>query len=83
MTDPIDFTLCQRLPNRAYNGANGKKIAISYVDDVWMLKCPPLAAEKPTVLKQNGKKISYMDFIVANKSGVLASLLSALCRKST
>lgn len=27
MTDPIDFTQCERLPSRAYNGANGKKIA--------------------------------------------------------
>ena len=24
MTAPIDFTQCERLPNRAYNGANGK-----------------------------------------------------------
>ena len=30
MTDPIDFTHCECVPNRAYNGANGKKIA--YVD---------------------------------------------------
>ena len=30
MTEPIDFTHCKRVPNRAYNGANGKKIA--YVD---------------------------------------------------
>ncbi len=27
MTDLIDFTHCERVPNRAYNGANGKKIA--------------------------------------------------------
>jgi hypothetical protein len=27
MTEPIDFTHCERVPNRAYNGANGKKIA--------------------------------------------------------
>ena len=27
MTEPIDFTHCKRVPNRAYNGANGKKIA--------------------------------------------------------
>ena len=26
MTAPIDFTQCERLPSRAYNGANGKKI---------------------------------------------------------
>ena len=30
MTDPIDFTHCECVPNRAYNGANGKKIG--YVD---------------------------------------------------
>ena len=30
MIAPIDFTQCERLPNRAYNGANGKKIG--YVD---------------------------------------------------
>ena len=30
MTDPIDFTHCECVPNRAYSGANGKKIA--YVD---------------------------------------------------
>jgi len=26
----IDFTQCERLPNRAYNGANGKKRRIFY-----------------------------------------------------
>ena len=30
MTEPIDFTHCKRVPNRAYNGANGKKIAVRY-----------------------------------------------------
>ena len=30
MTDLIDFSQCERLPSRAYNGANGKKIG--YVD---------------------------------------------------
>ncbi|MBE6381782.1 MAG: hypothetical protein E7049_02060 [Lentisphaerae bacterium] len=32
MIEPIDFSTCERLPGRAYNGANGKKIA--YVDFV-------------------------------------------------
>ena len=35
MTEPIDFTPCERLPGRAYNGANGKKIAVRYDGDVW------------------------------------------------
>ena len=26
----IDFTSCPRVPGRAYNGANGKKIAVSF-----------------------------------------------------
>lgn len=26
----IDFTNCPRVPGRAYNGANGKKIAVLY-----------------------------------------------------
>ena len=30
MMGPIDFTDCERLPGRAYNGVNGKKIG--YVD---------------------------------------------------
>jgi len=30
MTEAIDFTSCERLPGRAYNGANGKKIASRY-----------------------------------------------------
>ena len=30
MIEPIDFTDCERLLGRAYNGANGKKIAVRY-----------------------------------------------------
>ena len=30
MTDPIDFSQCECLPSRAYNGANGKKITACY-----------------------------------------------------
>ena len=48
--EPVDFTNCERLPGRAYNGANGKKIAVRYDGDVWLLKFPPSTAEKPTTL---------------------------------
>lgn len=34
----IDFTLCPRVPGRAYNGANGKKIAVAYQGETWILK---------------------------------------------
>ena len=33
--------------NRAYNGANGKKIAVSYNDVVWILKFPNDVRERP------------------------------------
>ena len=32
--EPVDFTTCERLPGRAYNGANGKKIAVRYLTDL-------------------------------------------------
>ena len=28
--ETVDFTSCPRVPGRAYNGANGKKIAVSF-----------------------------------------------------
>ena len=46
----IDFTSCRRILHKAYNGANGKKIAIVYEDAVYMLKFPPSAEDKPTTL---------------------------------
>ena len=49
----IDFTQCKRVIGKAYNGANGKKIAIEYEGQQYMLKFPPSA------IKQNGRKISY------------------------
>jgi hypothetical protein len=30
MTEPVNFSACERLQGRAYNGANGKKIAVRY-----------------------------------------------------
>lgn len=46
----IDFTNCKRVFGKAYNGANGKKIAVEYDGSVYMLKFPPSAKEKPTDL---------------------------------
>lgn len=54
----IDFTNCKRLPYKAYNGANGKKIAIEYEGSVYMLKFPPSGAEKPTELSYTNSCIS-------------------------
>ena len=71
--DAVDFTSCPRLSNRAYNGANGKKIAISYADDVWMLKFPPSAAEKPTTLSYTNSCLSeHLASTIANMIGLKA-----------
>ena len=71
MMEAIDFTSCPRLPNRAYNGANGKKIAISYAGDVWMLKFPPSAAEKPMALSYTNSCLSeHLASTIANMIGI-------------
>lgn len=54
----IDFTNCKRVLGKAYNGANGKKIAIEYNGDVYMLKFPPSANKKPTELSYTNSCIS-------------------------
>ena len=54
----IDFTSCPRVPGRAYNGANGKKIAVSFEGAVWILKFPPSAADKPNDLSYSNSCIS-------------------------
>ncbi len=46
----IDFTNCEILLGRAYNGANGKKISVLYEGEQYMLKFPPSAEKKPTNL---------------------------------
>lgn len=58
MNGAIDFTDCPRVPARAYNGANGKKIAVRFEGEVWLLKFPPSAAEKPTELSYSNSSYS-------------------------
>ena len=58
MTAPVDFTNSPRLPGRAYNGANGKKIAVSFAGACWMLKCPPPAGDRPTALSYTNSCLS-------------------------
>ena len=45
-----DFTNCPIVPGRAYNGANGSKIAVEYGGGIYMLKFPPSGERKPTNL---------------------------------
>lgn len=54
----IDFTNCKRVLGKAYNGANGKKIAIEYNGEEYMLKFPPSANKKPTELSYTNSCIS-------------------------
>ena len=43
----IDFTSCPRIPVRAYNGANGKKVAVLFQSEPWILKFPPNVTSRP------------------------------------
>lgn len=43
----IDFTSCPRIPFRAYNGANGKKVAVLFQGEPWILKFPPNVSLRP------------------------------------
>lgn len=54
----IDFTNCRVIPGRAYNGANGSKIAVEYNGTAYMLKFPPSAEGKPTYLSYTNSCIS-------------------------
>lgn len=54
----IDFTNCRIIPGRAYNGANGSKIAVEFDGSIYMLKFPPSAADKPTALSYTNGCIS-------------------------
>lgn len=54
----IDFTACPRVPGRAYNGANGKKIAVSYQGETWILKFPPDASQRPNNLSYSNSCFS-------------------------
>ena len=71
MIEPIDFTRCERLPGRAYNGANGKKLAVRYEGDVWLLKFPPSAADRPTALSYTNSCFSeHIASTIANMLGL-------------
>lgn len=54
----IDFTSCRIIPGRAYNGANGSKIAVSYENAIYMIKFPPSAKQKKTALSYSNGCIS-------------------------
>lgn len=53
-----DFTNCPIVPGRAYNGANGSKIAVEYGGGIYMLKFPPSGERMPTNLSYTNSCIS-------------------------
>ena len=71
MTEPVDFTTCPRVAARAYNGANGKKIAVERNGSVWMLKFPPSAVDRPTALSYTNSCFSeHIAGTIANMIGL-------------
>ncbi|MDO4207692.1 MAG: HipA domain-containing protein, partial [Lachnospiraceae bacterium] len=54
----IDFTNCRIIHDRAYNGANGSKIAVEYKGKQYMLKFPPSGEGKLTNLSYTNSCIS-------------------------
>ena len=53
----INFTNCEIIPNYTYEGANGKKIAIKYKNDIYMLKFPSKS--------KNNKDLSYTNSVIS------------------
>lgn len=73
MIEQLDFTGCTQILGRAYNGANGKKIAIEYDGEQYMLKFPPSGERKPTNLSYTNSCISeHIASSVFNILGVKA-----------
>ncbi len=73
MISLIDFTNCKRVYGKAYNGANGKKIAVIYDENRYMIKFPPSGEHKPTDLSYTNSCISeYIACHIFNLLGVQA-----------
>ena len=73
MNGKLDFTNCRRIYGKAYNGANGKKIAIEYNGEQFMLKFPPSAEKKPTDLSYTNSCFSeYIACNIFNMLGIKA-----------
>jgi len=69
----IDFTSCKRIISKAYSGANGKKIAIEYEGEQYMLKFPPSGKEKPTELSYTNSCYSeHIGSTIFNMLGLVA-----------
>lgn len=73
MAEKIDFTSCRVVLGKAYNGANGKKIAVEYHGTLYMLKFPPSGKNKPTGLSYTNSCFSeHIASSIFNLIGVKA-----------
>lgn len=73
MAETIDFTGCRAVLGKAYNGANGKKIAVEYNGTLYMLKFPPSGKNKPTELSYTNSCFSeHIASSIFNLIGVKA-----------
>ncbi len=73
MAETIDFTNCRVVLGKAYNGANGKKIAVEYNGTLYMLKFPPSGKNKPTELSYTNSCFSeHVASSIFNLIGVKA-----------
>ncbi len=73
MAEAIDFTNCRVVLGKAYNGANGKKIAVEYDGTLYMLKFPPSSKNKPTELSYTNSCFSeHIASSIFNLIGVKA-----------
>ena len=69
----IDFTNSRILPGKAYNGANGSKIAVEYEGKAYMLKFLPSGDGKPTELSYTNSCISeHLASSIFNRIGIKA-----------
>jgi len=73
MINNIDFSTCKQVPGRAYSGANGKKIAVEYDGNQYMLKFPTSGTQKPTELSYTNSCFSeHIASSIFNILGVTA-----------
>jgi len=73
MTGQIDFSNCKTIFGRAYNGANGKKIAVNYNGSQYMLKFPSSGENRLTELSYTNSCISeHIASSIFNMLGVPA-----------
>lgn len=73
MVEHIDFTNCKRVLGKAYNGANGKKIAVEYEGNQYMIKFPPSAEQKKNTLSYSNSCYSeHIASSIFNMIGISA-----------